>query len=51
MLQPALGHSTPTMTLNEYEHEWPDVLDRTRALVDGALGTREAAAMSAGSRA
>jgi len=40
-VQLALGHSTPTITLNEYVHEWPDALDRTRALVDGALGARE----------
>jgi integrase len=50
-VQLALGHSTPTITLNEYVHEWPDALDRTRSLVDGALGTRETAATSAGSRA
>jgi integrase len=50
-VQLALGHSTPTVTLNEYVHEWPDVLDRTRSLVDGALGKPEAAATSAGSRA
>jgi hypothetical protein len=50
-VQLALGHSTPTITLNEYVHEWPDVLDRTRALVDGALGTPETAVRSAGSRA
>jgi integrase len=43
-VQLALGHSTPTITLNEYVHEWPDVLDRTRALVDGALGKPETAA-------
>ena len=49
-VQMALGHSTPTITLNEYVHEWPDALDRTRALVDGALGMPEAAATSAGSR-
>ena len=49
-VQLALGHSTPTVTLNEYVHEWPDVLDRTRSLVDGALGTRETAATSAASR-
>ncbi|BBH71139.1 hypothetical protein ACTI_78240 [Actinoplanes sp. OR16] len=36
-VQLALGHSTPTVTLNAYVHEWPDVLDRTRSLVDGAL--------------
>jgi integrase len=40
-VQLALGHSTPTITLNEYVHEWPDALDRTRALVDGALGVRK----------
>jgi len=38
-------------TLNESVREWPDALDRTRALVDGALGMPEAAATSAGSRA
>jgi integrase len=50
-VQLALGHSTPTVTHNEYVHEWPDALDRTRSLVDGALGTREAAATSVRSRA
>ncbi|GAA1626768.1 tyrosine-type recombinase/integrase [Actinoplanes couchii] len=50
-VQLALGHSTPTVTLNEYVHEWPDALDRTRALVDGALGGHKTAATSAGSRA
>jgi integrase len=49
-VQLALGHSTPTITLNEYVHEWPDALDRTRALVDGALGTRETAATPEGIR-
>jgi hypothetical protein len=47
----ALGHRTPTVTLNTYVHEWPDVLDRTRSLVDAALGQRETAATPAGSRA
>jgi integrase len=37
-VQPALGHSSPMITLNTYAHEWPDALDRTRALVDAALG-------------
>jgi integrase len=37
-VQLALGHSTPTITPNTYAHEWPDALDRTRALVDAALG-------------
>lgn len=46
-VQLALGHSTPTVTLNTYAHEWPDVLDRTRSLVDEALGTRETAAIPA----
>ncbi|MDQ3760998.1 MAG: tyrosine-type recombinase/integrase [Actinomycetota bacterium] len=30
--------STPMITLNTYAHEWPDALDRTRTLVDAALG-------------
>jgi integrase len=50
-VQLALGHSTPTVTLNECVHEWPDALDRTRSLVDGALGQRETAATSTKSRA
>jgi integrase len=37
-VQLALGHSSPMITLNTYAHEWPDALDRTRALVDAALG-------------
>ena len=32
-VQLALGPSTPTVTLNTYVHEWPDVVDRTRSLV------------------
>ena len=50
-VQLALGHSTPTVTLNTYAYEWPDVLDRTRSLVDAALGARETAAMPGWSRA
>jgi integrase len=50
-VQLALGHSTPTITLNTYVHERPDVLDRTRSLVNDALDQRETAATSAGSRA
>lgn len=38
-VQLALGHATPTMTLNVYAGLWPDQVDRTRALVDGALGS------------
>ncbi|MEV6822290.1 site-specific integrase [Nocardiopsis dassonvillei] len=37
-VQMALGHSTPTVTLNTYVGEWPEAQDRTRALVDNALG-------------
>ncbi|HEY2204274.1 MAG TPA: site-specific integrase, partial [Pseudonocardia sp.] len=37
-VQMALGHSTPTVTLNTYVGLWPDQLDRTRTLVDAALG-------------
>jgi len=32
-------------------HEWPDVLDRIRLLIDGALGQHETAATPAVSRA
>lgn len=41
-IQLALGHSSPIITLNTYAHEWPDALDRTRSLVDAALGRRAA---------
>jgi integrase len=37
-VQLALGHSTPTVTLNTYVGERPEAQERTRALVDGALG-------------
>ncbi len=50
-VQFALGHSTPTVTLNTYVHEWPDVLDRTRSLVDAVLGGRQTAAMPGRNRA
>jgi integrase len=36
-VQLALGHSTPTITLNTYVGLWPDQVDRTRTLVDEAL--------------
>jgi integrase len=45
-VQLALGHSSPTVTLNTYVHEWPDVLDRTRSLVDAALGQTPASALA-----
>ncbi|WP_269766888.1 tyrosine-type recombinase/integrase [Micromonospora phaseoli] len=45
------GHSTPTVTLNTYVYDWSDVVDRTRLLIDSALGQQETAVMPAGSRA
>ncbi len=47
-VQLALGHSSPTITLNTYAHEWPDALDRTRALVDAALGAPGTGASATG---
>lgn len=41
-VQMALGHSTPTVTLDTYVGLWPDQIDRTRTLVDAALGTLDA---------
>jgi integrase len=49
-VQLAFGHANPTITLNLYVHEWLDVLDRNRSLVDIALGTHETAATPAVSR-
>lgn len=37
-VQAALGHSTPTLTLNTYGHLWPGADDRTRSAVDAVLG-------------
>jgi len=37
-VQLALGHSTPTITLNTYVGEWPDTDWQTRSIVDAALG-------------
>ena len=37
-VQLAMGHTTPTVTLNTYVGYWPDALDQTRTLVDSALG-------------
>lgn len=37
-VQLALGHSTPMITLNTYVGEWPDTDERTRSIVDDALG-------------
>ena len=38
-VQLALGHSTPTITLNTYVGEWPDTDRQTRSIVDAALGS------------
>ena len=38
-VQLALGHSTPTITLNTYVGEWPDTDRQTRSIVDLALGS------------
>lgn len=36
-VQHALGHSSPTVTLNTYTHLWPKAEDRTRAAAQGLL--------------
>jgi len=36
-VQLAMGHTTPTITLNTYVGFWPDAIDQTRTLVDSAL--------------
>jgi integrase len=43
-VQLALGHSSPTITLDVYVGLWPDAVDRTRTLVDDALGSLPAVA-------
>ncbi|QUF03989.1 site-specific integrase [Actinosynnema pretiosum subsp. pretiosum] len=47
-VQKALGHSTPTITLNVYVHDWPEAVERTRALVDDVLGSSSGAPVRAG---
>ena len=37
-VQFAMGHTTPTVTLNTYVGYWPDAVDQTRTPVDTALG-------------
>lgn len=37
-VQMAMGHTTPTVTLNTYVGYWPDAIDQTRTLVESALG-------------
>ena len=36
-VQLACGHSSPVVTLNTYVGEWPEAVDRTRAIMDAAL--------------
>lgn len=36
-VQKALGHTTPTITLNTYVGHWPDAVETTRSLIDAAL--------------
>ncbi|MFI5434782.1 tyrosine-type recombinase/integrase [Rhodococcus baikonurensis] len=36
-VQRALGHSSPSVTLNTYAHLWPDADNRTRAAADAML--------------
>lgn len=38
-VQLALGHSTPTITLNTYVGEWPDTDRDTSSIIDSALGS------------
>jgi integrase len=40
-VQLTLGHSTPMVTLNTYVGEWPEAIDRTRAIIDRELGVRQ----------
>jgi len=35
-VQLAMGHTTPTITLNTYVGYWPDAIDQTRSLVDSS---------------
>jgi integrase len=37
-VQLALGHATPTITLNTYVGEWPDTDQETSTIMDAALG-------------
>lgn len=36
-VQKALGHSSPSVTLDTYSHLWPDANDRTRKAAEGLL--------------
>nr|MDT0660802.1 site-specific integrase [Micromonospora sp. DSM 115978] len=37
-VQRALGHSSPTITLNRYLGEWPEAVGRTRTIIGKSLG-------------
>ncbi|WP_422933991.1 tyrosine-type recombinase/integrase [Sinomonas sp. P47F7] len=37
-VQRALGHSTPSITLNVYSHLWPSAEDKTRTAAAGLMG-------------
>lgn len=47
-VQLAMGHPTPTITLNTYVGYWPDAVSSTRSLVDAALGASRLAALRRG---
>jgi integrase len=49
-VQIALGHSSPTVTLNTYVGQWPEAVDRTRAIMDDALGLRQMCATDEAAR-
>ena len=38
-VQHALGHSSPSITLNTYRHLWPKAEDRTRNAAAGLMAT------------
>ena len=41
-VQHALGHSSPTITLNIYSHLWPRAEDRTRSAAEGLMAAANA---------
>ncbi|MGH3567287.1 MAG: tyrosine-type recombinase/integrase [Pseudonocardia sp.] len=46
-VQLAMGHTTPTITLNTYVGFWPDAIDQTRTVVDSAFRCTEVVPSSA----
>jgi integrase len=42
VIQDRLAHTSAQMTLDIYSHLWPEDEDRTRAAVDGVLGSARA---------